>query len=229
MNCVSYSLFGPDKRYRDGVIPSIQDAARFYPGYEIKIYVDPKTIPAGLIQRAQDAGATIIRGDPAMVTHKHWRLLAMDAPGAEAVLFRDLDSRITEREAEAVYAWLASPWAAHVMRDYPHHTASIMAGMWGIKKPEFPELSFQKLWDWYVENVSDWEQTSDQVFLDRMIWHRIRHDVMQHDEITERQDTRTFPTPRSPAGEFVGEVIWDGSPVAKHREFGRNYTKCRQH
>ena len=49
-------------------------------------------------------------------------------------VFRDLDSIISKRETEAVFQWLNSKHAFHVMRDHPNHGAvPMMAGMWGAK------------------------------------------------------------------------------------------------
>ena len=46
---------------------------------------------------------------------------------------RDLDSRVTEREAAAVHEWLKSNKTLHSMRDHPWHTVPIMGGGWGSK------------------------------------------------------------------------------------------------
>ena len=48
-------------------------------------------------------------------------------------LFRDLDSRPSHREMEAVSEWLLSKHVLHVMRDHPGHDMPILAGMWGMK------------------------------------------------------------------------------------------------
>ena len=48
-------------------------------------------------------------------------------------LFRDLDSRPSRREMEAVEEWMLSKHVVHVMRDHPGHDMPILAGMWGVK------------------------------------------------------------------------------------------------
>jgi hypothetical protein len=48
-------------------------------------------------------------------------------------LFRDLDSRPSLREVEAVKEWLQSKHVFHVMRDHPGHDMPMLAGMWGVK------------------------------------------------------------------------------------------------
>ena len=39
---------------------------------------------------------------------------------------RDLDSRINEREVEAVEEWLSSDQPVHAMRDHPQHDIAIL-------------------------------------------------------------------------------------------------------
>ena len=52
-------------------------------------------------------------------------------PEAEYVIFRDADSVVSHREAEAVAEWIESGRLFHTMRDSGSHTALILAGMWG--------------------------------------------------------------------------------------------------
>ena len=51
----------------------------------------------------------------------------------EVAMFRDLDSRPSQREVDAVHEWLQSKHAFHVMRDHPGHDLPMLAGMWGLK------------------------------------------------------------------------------------------------
>ena len=64
-----------------------------------------------------------------------WRFLPVLDPGVEAVLSRDLDSRLTAREAAAVTQWLEeTSLPFHVMRDHPQHRTAVPAGMWGARR-----------------------------------------------------------------------------------------------
>ena len=51
----------------------------------------------------------------------------------DVVHFRDLDSRPSERELEAVSEFHSSRKTVHVMRDHREHRAPMLAGMWGAK------------------------------------------------------------------------------------------------
>ena len=62
-----------------------------------------------------------------------WRFLPMLDLQVDAMMSRDLDSIINERESAAVLQWIKSPYAFHIMRDHPLHSKEIMAGLFGIK------------------------------------------------------------------------------------------------
>ena len=52
-------------------------------------------------------------------------------PTVETFVVRDLDSLISQREADAVDEWLRSSKRFHVMRDAPQHKALFLGGLWG--------------------------------------------------------------------------------------------------
>ena len=62
-----------------------------------------------------------------------WRFLPMLDLQVDIMMSRDLDSIINERESAAVFEWLKSPFAFHIMRDHPLHGKEIMGGLFGIK------------------------------------------------------------------------------------------------
>ena len=81
------------------------------------------------------------------------------------VIVRDADSRITAREAMAVYEWIASGRKFHLMRDHAWHRTSINAGMLGVRGPlstklaismvlaSIGECQYGKDEDWLEANV----------------------------------------------------------------------------
>jgi hypothetical protein len=221
MNYVSYSLFGDDPKYLVGAVQNALDVPQKYPAFKAVFFVDDATVPRRVIGDLINAGAKVRHGNSRwMKNGKLWRLLATMFDDATIVLFRDVDSRITSREVAAVKEWLVSPYSAHVMRDFPKHTAPIMAGMWGIKNYLFSKRFITKLWDTYVATVPDWDQASDQVFLKRAIWPVIKDNAMQHDEFTGASGTRQFPVPFDPVEGFVGEIfLADGNKIPEHSAF----------
>ena len=57
-------------------------------------------------------------------------------------LSRDLDSRFSEREQEAVYEWVNGEKIFHIIRDHPEHGTSILGGTWGCKLPPMVRFLF---------------------------------------------------------------------------------------
>ena len=51
-----------------------------------------------------------------------------------AFIPRDLDSRFSDREKEAVSNWLQSNSSFHIMRDHPDQGIPMLGSMWGWKK-----------------------------------------------------------------------------------------------
>ena len=63
-----------------------------------------------------------------------WRFIPLMDPSVKMMAVRDLDSRLTGREAAAVADWLDNTdLPFHIMRDNPHHTTEILGGMWGAR------------------------------------------------------------------------------------------------
>jgi hypothetical protein len=131
-----------------------------------------------------------------------WRFLATDILDSEYVIFRDTDSRISEREKYAVIEWIDSGKTIHVMRDHPYHYCpagsvplSILGGMWGIKGNKINMLNEIKNF-----NLSfDKTYGNDQSFL-KIIHDKFINDKCTHDDLFEK---KPFPSERK-SGEFVG-------------------------
>lgn len=70
-----------------------------------------------------------LNAQESQINPRLWRFLPLnDEPVVDALLTRDLDSEVSEREVAAVNEWLNSSYSFHVMRDHPFHQAFILAG-----------------------------------------------------------------------------------------------------
>lgn len=211
MNWVSYSLFGDEPKYVEGAIKNALAVPGAYPGFRAVFFVDSATVPKEAIKRLREAGAAVSESARANFlwpeNKKIWRMLILDSPHTQVAIFRDADSRITFRARQAVAEWLVSPYAAHVMRDFPGHDTEILAGMWGVNKPQFPQLHVRTLWSLYKNQFADWDNWSDQWFLRRIIWPIIKDKTLQHDEFTGWPGVKSFPVPFDFNEGFVGEIF----------------------
>lgn len=145
-----------------------------------------------------------------------WRFLAHDIPGAQAVIFRDADSRIHLRERAAVDEWLASDKRLHIMRDHPNHTLPILGGMWGVR-PD-PLTPMTNLINWYGPDL---EFSGDQRFLASQVYPRLASTCLVHQDAPHfvdhpLADVRTFPVVANGSG-FVGQGFEaNGKPREGH-------------
>jgi hypothetical protein len=132
-----------------------------------------------------------------------WRFLASDIPNCEYVIFRDSDSRLSQREYLAVVEWIESGKTLHVMRDHPYHRIpcgndrlGILGGMWGIKGNVLP---ITKMINKYPKS-KEHKYGNDQTFL-KEVFFVFEDDRLTHDEFFE---VNKFPIARE-NGRFIGE------------------------
>lgn len=137
-----------------------------------------------------------------------WRFLALDDAQAQRILFRDADSVISEREAEAVAQWLASDKHFHALRDNGTHTELLLAGLWGVVGGALPPLA-QLARLFFAEPVAS-RHFADQHFLRRYVWPYARRSLLQHDSMFGFLDAAGFPGGPMPEDFHVGYA--EGSP-----------------
>lgn len=227
MNLVSFSLYGTNPKYLVGAIRNAEDVEKFYPDFQPVFYCDDD-VPGLTILELERRGALIERRTRKWPRiHMIERHMAAEREDADVVLVRDADSRISDREARAVAAWLASDKMFHCMRDFPFHTNRVMGGMWGIRRPHNVRIrtAFHRWCAGRMFPRSKWFGL-DQKFLAEAVWPQVEHSALQHDSFHQFPDSVDFPTPALADGSFVGE-IWDehDRPVQSDRDV--NYAARR--
>ena len=197
VNIVSFSLWGQQPKYVTGMIRNAELCARIYPDWQCRVYCG-RSVPRDAIARLESLThvRVVAMPDAGDWTGMLWRFTAADDRDADAVVFRDADSRLNPRERSAVDAWLASARPIHVMRDHPHHTAPMLGGMWGSRRGAIADLS-SRIGSF---RAADRWQT-DQEFLAERVWPLVRAHALEHDEYDAR---RPFPT-RRVGRAFVGQ------------------------
>ena len=212
MKYVSYSLWGDNPIYCVGAIKNMNQIKEIYPDWQMIIYYD-NTVPEQYIQELKDGGVICVD-----VTGESygpfWRFLAADIEDCEYVIFRDCDSRLSQREVDAVNEWMTSKKSLHVMRDHPAHripfgnnSIGILAGMWGIKGNVIP---FTRQIEKFCAD-KEFKYGLDQTFL-KTIYQIFQEDMIEHDDFFSG---KPFPTPRTDY-RFIGERINpDGTPTTE--------------
>jgi len=202
-NYIAYSLWGNDPLYNTGMLHNIAQANVIYPGWQVVVYYND-TVPAASLEQIRIAGALTVDMTGG-IYGMFWRFLAADLPGCSRVIFRDSDSRLSERERLAVDEWIANDNAIHIMRDHRYHLDPvdntlhyILGGMWGIKGHL---INMKELIESYsTEKVLAYG--SDQIFLNQ-IYDRLRDSATIHDEFFSGLP---FPVKRK-GYRFIGERV----------------------
>jgi hypothetical protein len=204
MKYLSFSLWGDNPIYTMGAIKNAEQWKEFYSDWQMIIYYD-NTVPTNIINNLITMDVKMIDMSDTSMYGMFWRFLASDIPDCEYAVFRDCDSRISNREKLAVDEWINSKKTLHVMRDHPYHRIpygndklGILGGMWGIKGNLIP-----------ITEMIDKSQYSshhnygnDQTFL-KTIYSIFENDRYTHDEFFEK---KPFPIKRK-NGRFIGERI----------------------
>ena len=118
----------------------------------------------------------------------NWRFFPTLDPQVDILLSRDLDSRISRREVDAVTEWLESGKAVHVMRDHPGHDTPMLGGMWGTRLDgagDSLRMRWAKSWIQILMDQQAFAARSkrgdDQDVLSRYIWPWAKPLSLQHD------------------------------------------------
>jgi len=137
---IAFSLWGNDPMYNVGAIKNASLVQMVYGNSWTSRFYLADDVPQETIEELNKVPNTecIMMGSPNDWYGTFWRFLAID--DTDIAMFRDTDSRITDREYAAVKQWLDNDESVHIMRDHPYHSETILAGMWGCKSKDLINL-----------------------------------------------------------------------------------------
>ena len=186
MKLISYCLYGEHKYYRNGLLANLKLANDLFPDWILRVYVDSSHSYDDFVSYLRcNFEVDIIRmkerfpGDGV-----HWRMLPLQE-NHDAVIVRDVDTRLSSRDVALVNDWLNSGFKYHICRDESGHKAPIMAGIWGARSPK---LQISKLWkDHYLpfsksSTRYNAGKGNDQSFLARKIYPLIIDEAVIYSE-----------------------------------------------
>ncbi len=226
---LSFSLFGDNPFYTIGAVRNAELYAQIYPSWQMVVYHDQQ-VPANILKQLSVHNVELVSINEHEAHPSFWRFFVLDREDCERAIFRDADSRLTEREALAVEEWIRDDTTIHVMRDHPYHKIpfgtdqmAILAGMWGMKGGI---IEVEKQVSSFLEGITDQSYGIDQSFLANL-YNRHVDDMTVHDEFYSQ---KPFPSKRTGL-HFVGERIDeneqsigdDWKPIA---DFYKNNSKC---
>jgi len=209
MNAVAFSLWGSFPMYCQGAIRNSELMRQIYPGWKMVVYADdsvPKKTITELLKNGVEVRA------PSIGNGMFWRFAASTGVGYDRVIFRDADSRISNREAKVVREWVESGKTAHIIADHPRHTPQIGGGLWGVKGDIISKLLSTIPPNEKSEINRNDIYNSDQVWLRDNVWPLIKDDVLIHDFCyhDRRVSAKPFPA-KFGDWRFVGEVFDDAN------------------
>ena len=200
---IAFSIWGDNPAFVDGFLANLPLAARYYPGWTVRIYCDER-IPEEAYRRIYTSGATVynrISPSPAAWDGLFWRFEPAFDKGVEIFISRDCDSRLNPREAAAVNEWVQMGFPFHSMRDHYQHIVPMLGGMWGCRSSPM-----------FAQHLAAWARRSnkgdDQVFLKDKIWPIVRPQCLVHDKYTVDTVVQTDHGPWTyKPTEFFGQQI----------------------
>jgi hypothetical protein len=180
---VVFALWGTDPKYNLGALANADLISEHYPGWVGRFYVAEDAPALRPLQKHRNCQVVVMKPPQGWLA-LFWRLLPALEPHVDALIFRDCDSRLSNKESRAVQDWINSPYDLHVIRDVREHleVSVVPSGLWGMVGGAVPDLHDQ-LWAWLAHNYRpDWskEFLADERFLAETLWQRRRKDFLVH-------------------------------------------------
>jgi hypothetical protein len=175
----SFCLYGPENPlYYEGMIENIRIIQEYFPDWKIFVYVSPDVTPR-MLERLRTHPQVVLHytGEYGAINMIH-RFYAIDEPDVEIMMCRDADSRVHWKDRWAIQEFLKSSYLAHTIRDNIEHTATMMGGLWGMRK--IPGISLYDLHEEFKANPVNWGVGYDQSFLNDKLYPRVVDIILAH-------------------------------------------------
>lgn len=172
---VSFSLWGNAHRYLQGMQINAVLVPRFYPEWELWVYMDQGLTDLADTLRALCPRIRLIprSGSGGLL----WRFAPAGTEGVEAMISRDADSRPSAVERRLVDEWLASGKQAHSIHAHPAHGMIFMGGLTGLRGGVLTDFE-REASAWIATHGTGYN--TDQLFLDQRVYPRVRGSYLIH-------------------------------------------------
>ena len=219
----SFSLFGNQDKYCKGLLKNITIIEKVFPAWEVWVYCGDGISEDVLVDLHEHACVRLIPTKEEGMVNKFYRFFAIDEPDVGTCIVRDADSRIYERDQACIQDFIESEKFCHIIRDHPNHHHLMMAGMWGIKKSAlfFLQNPIQTLFHQWKQTKVSSDFWSDTLFLCDMIYPKVAHVSMIHDEYHHYEPPEFKTAFRYPLLEkhFIGQVYEFDSSGEEYQKF----------
>lgn len=191
---ISYCIWGDNKLYNYGVYENALLLNKIFPDWYMVVYYT-KTALIKVIEELNKINNVecIPVNLPNHPRNSMLRFLAGFNKNNDVVIFRDADSRLIQRDAEAVKEWLDNTnKSIHIIRDNITHR-KICAGLWGVRNRIMCNKDIiSKYYEYF--NLLDSKWTIDEKFLNQVIYPKYINDATIHAEFNCNEESATgFP------------------------------------
>ena len=202
---IAFSLWGNNECYNWGAVENALLAQELYPEWICRFYVFKDIIPEVKEKLESLNNVEVVVMDKNKgAGNMFWRFIPMFEEDCEAVLSRDTDSRLNQREKEAVDLWLKQDKDLLILRDHPNHNQLIMGGMFGVKNNVFHQ--FRKEFEKNQKNDKMGKYFDDQIFL-RDIYHQLKDNKLVFDAHHHFKDEKILPYPQTDFKGYIGQIV----------------------
>lgn len=181
VNVFSFCLYGPSNdRYYVGMRQNVLLALRYFPDWKVYVYIAPDVEPS-MVEWLRGYHNVIMKETNVVgAINMIHRFYAIDEPDVDLMMVRDADSRIHWKDRWAIGEFVKSPqFVAHTIRDNVQHTASMMGGLWGIRKTA--GISLRDEYMKYKEDTTKGHRFAhDQNFLGDVIYPKVKSRLLVH-------------------------------------------------
>ena len=211
---LSYSLFGNNwVRYGRAVEEVAKEASanKLYHNWTVRVYHDKYTMNAQYIKNLtklyhnlelSNVSSLVGFGDMTNINGMVWRFLTVADATVNVTCVRDLDSKLLERESDAVKVWLDSGKLVHIMRDNPQHDVEILGGMWcyrnELNRPlgiKIANLSVTNSAHRDPDKQMEAPRGNDQSILGKFVWPLVHENAVIHDSYRCQSGMKGEPFP----------------------------------
>lgn len=205
---ISFSLYGNDQKYIFGAIKNAELAKKYFPDWLTIFYVSDLVPLLKILELKKLAGNVYIKPEPGNSSGMFWRFNEATNRENSRVIFRDVDSRLSLRDATAVKEWEVSGKSLHIIRDHPMHNAPILGGLWGVIPVSLPALSAK------LEKFSPLGYYGeDQEFLWENVYWPLKKDKFVHDEFFMREIRKNKIQIERVLYDYLGESLSEDEEV----------------
>lgn len=169
---IAFSFWGDDPVQIEGVYQNLELAKKIYPGWICRFYIAGKNTPKRIIKKIESYtnAEVLVRDEKGTPASSLWKFETVDDADVDFFISREVSSRLSVQEKNAVDAWIESGKTFHIIRgDTSLQFAPMLPGLWGMRRG--PITGIKKMIDEFIRgNYYENKKGIDQAFIWGVLW-----------------------------------------------------------